>query len=131
MKTLTLIQPWATLIMIGAKKIETRSWSTKYRGPIAIHAGKKIDNDFFINPSFSEIIKQYNLDEKSIPQGCILGTCTIKDVIKSEYLINNISEDELLLGNYNKGRFGWVLNDICPFDTPIPAKGKLGLWEFR
>jgi hypothetical protein len=40
MKGLTLTQPWATLIAIGAKRIETRSWSTSYRGPIAIHAAK-------------------------------------------------------------------------------------------
>lgn len=40
MKALTLTQPWATLIAIGAKQIETRSWTTRYRGPLAIHAGK-------------------------------------------------------------------------------------------
>lgn len=40
MKVLTLTQPWATLVAIGAKKIETRSWSTSYRGPLAIHAAK-------------------------------------------------------------------------------------------
>jgi len=40
MKGLTLTQPYATLVAIGAKKIETRSWATSYRGPIAIHAGK-------------------------------------------------------------------------------------------
>lgn len=37
-KTLTLLQPWASLVACGAKKIETRSWATKYRGPLAIHA---------------------------------------------------------------------------------------------
>jgi activating signal cointegrator 1 len=40
MKALTLTQPWASLVAIGAKKIETRSWSTDYRGPLAIHAAK-------------------------------------------------------------------------------------------
>lgn len=39
LKMLTLHQPWASLIAVGAKSIETRSWSTRYRGPIAIHAG--------------------------------------------------------------------------------------------
>lgn len=38
MKALTLTQPWATLVAIGAKQIETRSWATNYRGPLAIHA---------------------------------------------------------------------------------------------
>ena len=38
MKAITLTQPWATLVAIGAKRIETRSWATSYRGPLAIHA---------------------------------------------------------------------------------------------
>lgn len=39
MKAITIHQPWASLVALGVKHIETRSWSTKYRGPIAIHAG--------------------------------------------------------------------------------------------
>ena len=39
MKALTVYQPWAQLLAIGAKEYETRGWATKYRGPIAIHAG--------------------------------------------------------------------------------------------
>lgn len=39
MKVLTVRQPWASLIALGAKSIETRSWPTSYRGPLAIHAG--------------------------------------------------------------------------------------------
>jgi hypothetical protein len=42
MKALTLWQPWATLIANGTKTIETRSWSTSYRGPLAIHAAAAI-----------------------------------------------------------------------------------------
>jgi hypothetical protein len=45
MKALTLTQPWASLVAIGAKRIETRSWSTSYRGPLAIHAAKGFPND--------------------------------------------------------------------------------------
>ena len=39
MKALTVRQPWASLIALGVKRIETRSWRTSYRGPLAIHAG--------------------------------------------------------------------------------------------
>jgi activating signal cointegrator 1 len=39
---LTLWQPWASLISLGVKSIETRSWSTQYRGPLAIHAAAKV-----------------------------------------------------------------------------------------
>lgn len=41
MKALTIWQPWASLLACGAKQYETRSWATKYRGPIAIHAAIK------------------------------------------------------------------------------------------
>ncbi|KQO04623.1 hypothetical protein ASF12_13925 [Paenibacillus sp. Leaf72] len=41
MKAITIIQPWATLIAIGAKQYETRGWSTKHRGALAIHAGSQ------------------------------------------------------------------------------------------
>lgn len=41
MKAISLWQPWASLVAVGAKKIETRSWATKYRGSLAIHATKK------------------------------------------------------------------------------------------
>lgn len=40
MKAITVQEPWATLIAIGEKHFETRSWKTNYRGRIAIHAAK-------------------------------------------------------------------------------------------
>jgi hypothetical protein len=42
MKALSIIQPWATLLAMGAKKIETRSYRTPYRGPLLIHASKTL-----------------------------------------------------------------------------------------
>lgn len=39
MKAITLHQPWASLIALGVKTVETRSWNTNYRGTLAIHAG--------------------------------------------------------------------------------------------
>ena len=41
MKALTIWQPWASLLVSGQKKYETRSWATTYRGPIAIHAAMR------------------------------------------------------------------------------------------
>lgn len=42
MRALTLWQPWASLVALDVKTIETRSWSTSYRGPLAIHAGSSL-----------------------------------------------------------------------------------------
>jgi activating signal cointegrator 1 len=40
---LTLTQPYATLVTLGAKRFETRNWGTRYRGTLLIHAGKGLD----------------------------------------------------------------------------------------
>lgn len=61
MKALTLIQSLATLITMGIKKIETKSWRPNYQGIIAIPAGKKFDKDFFTNPSYQDLINKYNI----------------------------------------------------------------------
>jgi hypothetical protein len=45
MKALSIMQPWAWLIVNGHKDVENRSWSTSFRGPVLIHAGKKYDGD--------------------------------------------------------------------------------------
>lgn len=51
LKAITLYQPWATLVALGVKTIETRSWQTKHRGPIAIHAGAKAPRQMARHPS--------------------------------------------------------------------------------
>lgn len=58
MKALTVQQPWATLLATGRKRIETRSWKTKYRGPIAIHAAARISpvvNREILNQRFMRV----------------------------------------------------------------------------
>lgn len=43
MKALTFWEPWASLVRWDVKSIETRSWSTRYRGTVAVHAAKRDD----------------------------------------------------------------------------------------
>lgn len=75
MKVLTIKQPWTTLIMQQDKKIEFRSWQTKYRGNLLIHAGKGIDK---------EAMKRL---AKYIPEdmltGKILGKVTLINCVKN------------------------------------------------
>ena len=58
MKVLTIKEPWASLIINGYKRYEFRSWKTKYRGKILIHAGSKIEKDML--PRFSCYDLDYN-----------------------------------------------------------------------
>lgn len=92
MKGLSLWQPYAFLIARGDKTIETRSWSTKYRGPLAIHAAKQCHTgtigDYTIEddtPRRSP--KQYLMRGPSLswpyrlPLGAIVATCELVDVV--------------------------------------------------
>ena len=72
MKVLTIKQPWATLIVEGYKKYEFRSWKTKYRGKILIHAGLSLEKDA------NERFKGYNLNHE---YGCIIGEAELVDCI--------------------------------------------------
>ncbi len=125
MKVLTIKQPWATLIMQENKRFEFRSWQTKYRGELLIHAGKGIDK---------EAVKRLaNYLPKELPQGKILGKVTLVDCIN----ITPEFKEELLKENsdiYTKSSFqenyGWQLEDVHVFDEPIDAKGHLSLWVY-
>lgn len=79
MKAITILEPWASLIACGAKKIETRSWATKYRGKIAIHTGKT-----------SKIVDRPQLFE-AIPAFLKLTYYHVKEGKKNEYMRNNLN----------------------------------------
>ena len=74
MKVLTIKQPWATLIMQGNKRFKFRSWQTKYRGELLIHAGKGIDKE-----TMKRLAKYI---PKDMPTGKILGKVTVVDCVK-------------------------------------------------
>lgn len=154
MKALSLTQPWATLIAIGAKRIETRSWSTPFRERIAIHASKGFPRDcrelcreepfrsalerggipFDASaPAHWYHVPSYRLREiKDMPLGAIVALATITGVARTENIIamsQGLLRHEIDFGDYSPGRFGWVLADVVRLPKPIPAKGALGLWS--
>ena len=141
MRCLTLSQPWAALVSIGAKRIETRSWTTTYRGPLAIHAAKAFPADakkFVYESVIRELLRQHFTGigplHKQLPLGCVLATCTLLAVIPTNsHLISRISrnEQEDALGNFADGRFAWLLRDIKPLPKPEPARGAPRLWEWN
>jgi activating signal cointegrator 1 len=133
MKTLSLLQPWASLVVMGQKKIETRSWSTSHRGELLIHAslGKKGGLIAQEDP-----FKKYIPDFNALPFGAIIGKVILEDVLRVEDLlmsdgeINKLSLEERAFGDYGRGRWAWILEDAEEFSKPIYIKGSLGLWEY-
>lgn len=79
-KALTLWQPWATLVAIGAKQIETRSWATAYRGPLAIHAAKhtpKEAADVAFALPVTEALRAHDYHPGRLPSGVVMAVCEL------------------------------------------------------
>lgn len=140
-KAITLWQPWATLVAIGAKEYETRSWSTNYRGPLAIHAAKTKDHlDLgFENPFMREALRKYGIrSTEQFPLGAILAVVELVDCLPVEKLrvtaLPNerlrIEDHERAFGDFSAGRFAWKLQMGYRFFKPIPARGRQGLWNW-
>lgn len=88
MKALTLHQPWASLIALGVKTIETRSWSTSYRGPLAIHAAARKPTDVMVGEWESSDFGSAGWEMRNpegrgvdLPFGAIIATCELVDVV--------------------------------------------------
>jgi len=94
-----MTQPWATLVAFGAKRVETRSWSTSHRGPLAIHAAKGFPMEAqrlcWESEEFREALAKgfghYPLDEPvgnltgyPLPRGAVVAVADLQDVIPTE-----------------------------------------------
>ena len=136
MKVLSLTQPWATLVVIGAKRFETRSWKTAYRGEILIHAAKRFPLGCRIlceqDSLFVRSLAGWDTDK--LPRGAMVGKARLVDCLPVEAMglayTTLFTKQEEAFGDYSPSRFAWKLDDAELFETPIPAKGSLGLWEF-
>lgn len=128
MKALSLTQPWATLIALGHKKVETRGWSTLYRGTIAIHAAKAMDTDAR-QLAHAEFRAGRLPVIEELPRGVVIATARLVRIRPTEGLRLELGLDEIRLGNYAPGRFAWFLEGVVQLEKPVPARGKLGLWE--
>ncbi|RQW89904.1 MAG: ASCH domain-containing protein [Geobacter sp.] len=128
MKALSLIQPWATAIMVGNKSVETRSWKTPFRGRIAIHASKGFPG---YAKEFAQIERALGRLPGRLPFGAIIGFANIVAMLPTDTLVYDITPIERIYGDYSPGRWGWSLTDIEPLpdDKIIPCKGSLGLWD--
>jgi hypothetical protein len=108
MKTLTIRQPWADAIVHGEKRTENRTWTTKYRGTLLIHAGAAPDPKAPIWGPRPDV------------RSAILATATLAGVHFA---------DGNCCGTWGfPGVYHWELADVTPLAAPVPAKGRLGLW---
>ncbi len=128
MKALSIIQPWASLIAVGIKDIENRTWRTNYRGEFLIHASAKrlpagwtaLTSEQYA--AATRLVNPYGKenDVMQLPVSAIIGKARLVDCV-----LNHPSVWA------EKGVWNWVLADVQLFSTPIlNVKGRLGFWEF-
>ena len=131
MKTLSVKQPWASLICSGVKDVENRTWippMSAIGGKLLIHASshKVTDRDLNCIPfewaSAFENAIVYGwvpaIDE--LPTGAIVGYVDL-----TGYAAKTPS-----FWDGGEGTIKWLLENAYVFDEPIPAKGKLGVFDF-
>lgn len=131
MKALTISQPFASLIADGHKWIENRCWETRFRGWLAIHAGKG-----------TQYLTKKELAE--YPHGCVIAfarlvDCVSRDFIHAQFQRGNRFKiaagtgrtwDEIESHKHCEGPFCWILADVRKLVEPIAINGAQGLWEF-
>ena len=153
MKALTVYQPYASAIVSGLKHYETRTRRTTIRGRVAVHAGLKLIKNHALYKQFFETSNGFGgyslkdietgkprfsgstLDymERGISRtyGAVIGTVEIVDCLPVEAVRDKLDVLDRLLGDYRPGRFAWVLANPVEFNTPIPARGRQGWWNWQ
>ena len=119
MKALSLKQPYAELILQGKKKIELRKWNTNFRGDFLIHASKIPDKEAMQKFGFKEL-----------PLGSIVGKANLINVKKYNDKQEHSKDKDLHLASDYWGNYGFMLEKAERINPIIPAKGKLGFWNF-
>lgn len=133
MKALSMTQPWASLVAMGAKKIETRGWrpTSALGEDIAIHAAKGFPLDcrqLCDQTLFAQTLKRSWIQ---LPVGAVIAVVRVESYERTEKLLTTDGSLTLLeeaFGNYAPNRFGWRLTNLRPLRTPITCRGALGIW---
>src|SRR5271157_466973 len=119
MKTLSMKQPFADLVVSGRKTIELRKWNTNFRGEFLIHSSKNPDVAAMEKFGFNNLVN-----------GAIIGKADLVDVRHYEDNKDFDRDKDLHLASRDWGDFGFILKNPERI-KPIPAKGSLGFWEFK
>lgn len=117
---LSIRQPWAWLIAQGIKDVENRTWVTKYRGPLLIHASLKYDSDA---AAFASEITDVPIPDKNhLVFGAVIGVCDLWEATREE--APNCSP-------WYVGPAGLWLKDARPLERPFYCRGRLSIFEIN
>lgn len=131
-RAISITQPWASLMAIGAKKVETRAWRTHFRGWVAIHAAKAFPEEcraLLNDDAFAGALDAAGVDRDALPLGQILAVTEIVHCERAESA--NVTEQEAAFGNYAPGRYAIVTAGVRRLKTPITIRGALSIWRLQ
>lgn len=133
MKALSICQPFAQLVVSGAKCIETRSWKTAYRGRLAIHASGTFTpatHELCQQPPFAAALARAGIpDPGELARGALIGVVELLECRRVEDLPPTLLEGEEHFGDFRPGRWGWILGNASALLCPVSCKGTLGLFD--
>lgn len=131
MKAISLWQPWASLWLSPRKVHETRHWPTDHRGPLCVHAAKRLVTD--CGEELDEIcISEFGaLWRRTLPRGALLGTVDLIDCLPTNArpMFMPMNGDDLACGDFSADRYGWRRDSFSLFDKPIPYIGRQGFFQ--
>jgi hypothetical protein len=111
---LSVRQPWAELILRGAKTVELRDWTTSYRGPLLLHTGKRFAPGFESDPQWQELFL-----------GGFVGVVTLLAIVPMDReRWTAWKEQHLDRGAYQPGFYAWILGQPRRLAHPVPASGE-------
>ena len=111
---LSIRQPWVELILRGEKNVENRSWPTKHRGLLLIHASRTFDPMNWQDAGETE----HDLDPTSLPFGALVGAVRVTDCTREQHS-----------KWHEEGAWGWYLVEAVRFEKPIPYTGAAALFR--
>jgi activating signal cointegrator 1 len=137
MRALSLLQPWAALITIGAKVYETRTWGITYRGPLAIHAAVTYPpwaRALAEEPEFFQVLRGRQLYGWNLERGAVVGVVDLVGChqLQRDGVVDGIAvcQMERAFGDFRRGRFAWQFDKPRLLRAPIPARGSWSLWDW-
>ncbi len=127
MHALTIHQPWAWAIAAGHKRVENRTWSTTYRGPLVIHAGNSRE-------SLSEGLEFLASLDIHPTEDMVYGACLAVAILSDVVPFNDpqralFDESSIATDPFAFGPQCWVLSEVRRLDETIPMRGQQLLFD--
>lgn len=134
MKAVTLLQPWAALVVAGVLTRVPLGWCTHHRGPVAIHAGPELHaavmRRFKTSEQFARWLGTAGIaDPRRLPREAVIGEARIARVVCNVDLLG-LDPAERDCVKFNPGGFAWSFE--APVARPVErVKGRFReLWEW-